>query len=343
MPYDNNLSYFKRSLVFLQFIWFSTIKLFSLKADFVLATSTPLTVGIPALLKKWKDKTPYLFEVRDVWPEAPIAIGAIKNTFLKGILFYLEKIIYNNAEEIIPLSSDMELSIHKRYPKTKTKTTVIENLSVIERFQNNYDKNKKFLKNKIGFEPRFSILYAGTFGLVNNLDYVLELAKKIIKSDKTIIFILIGEGAQKEMITNKAIDYNLLNKNVFILNPISKDDLSQLYYECSMGSSFVSNIPELWANSANKFFDSLAAGRPVLINHLGWQNKIIKNENIGYVLPVILKDKDVEKFIEYSYDKALIIEQNRNALKVATENYSLDIASMKYEKIFNKLEYYISK
>ena len=138
--------------------------------------------------------------------------------------------------------------------------------------------------------------------MLDNLDYVLELAEKIIRIDKTIIFILIGEGAQKEIITNKAIDYNLLNKNVFILDPISKDDLSQLYYECSMGSSFVSNIPELWANSANKFFDSLAAGRPVLINHLGWQNKIINNENIGYVLPVILEDKDVEKFIDYSFD-----------------------------------------
>jgi hypothetical protein len=117
LPYGNHLSFFKRSLVFFQFIWFSTFKLLSLKVDLLLATSTPLTIGIPALIKKWIHKTPFVFEVRDVWPEAVIAIGALKSKLLQKILYKLEFVIYDNAAAIVPLSVDMKHSVISRYPQ----------------------------------------------------------------------------------------------------------------------------------------------------------------------------------------------------------------------------------
>ena len=185
-------------------MWHSTIKVLSIKTDFLIASSTPLTVGIPASIKKWVHKTPYFFETRDVWPETPIAVGAIKNPIFQWVLYRLEQLIYNNSLAIIPLSTDMKKNINKRYPQTIDKTVVIENISEINRFQDSYNKNRYFLKEKLGFEPRFSILYAGTFGLVNGLDYVVRLADKILKIDKTIIFILIGEGKERETVMNKA-------------------------------------------------------------------------------------------------------------------------------------------
>ena len=66
IPYKNDMNYIKRSSVFIKFLWFSTLKLLTIKGDVVIATSTPLTVGIPALIKKWIHKTPYIFETRDV-------------------------------------------------------------------------------------------------------------------------------------------------------------------------------------------------------------------------------------------------------------------------------------
>src|SRR5690606_8338815 len=79
LPYSNEFTYAKRVLIFLQFLWFSTFKILSLKGDLVLATSTPLTIAVPALIKKWVHRTPFVFETRDVWPEAVIAIGAIRS------------------------------------------------------------------------------------------------------------------------------------------------------------------------------------------------------------------------------------------------------------------------
>lgn len=336
LPYKNHYSYLKRALVFLQFIWFSILKILSLQTNLVLATSTPLTIGIPALVKKWLHKTPFIFEVRDVWPEAVIAIGAVKNKLLKAVLYKLEFIIYKNASMIVPLSVDMKQSIVSRYSQFENKIKVIENIAEINRFQV-VNENKSIIKNLTGSEFRFTVLYAGTFGRVNGIDYVIELAERLIDIDQSIVFVLIGDGAKKRSIVRKAKEKNVYNRNVFILDPVGKQDLPQLYYEASMGSSFVIDIKELWANSANKFFDSLAASRPILINYLGWQKKIIENENIGYVLPPKLTKGTVEEFIEFTYNKDLRSKQRKNAFSVAKKLYALNVAVDKYVEVIKKV------
>jgi hypothetical protein len=102
-----------------------------------------------------------------------------------------------------------------------------------------------------------------------------------------------------------------------------------------MGSSFVISIKELWANSANKFFDTLAAAKPILINHKGWQKEIIIKENLGYVLPVTFNENTVKEFVHYTQNKILITKQKINALKIANTNFSTDLVVKKYNNIIN--------
>ncbi|MFV0216085.1 glycosyltransferase family 4 protein [Empedobacter falsenii] len=336
VAYENNFSKFRRIISFVKFLFFSTLHLLKLKGDIVLATSTPLTIGIPALINKWITKTPYIFEVRDVWPEAVIAVGAIRNKFIQKILYKLEFIIYKYSSQIVPLSVDMQKSIVERYPQFKNKTNVvIENISEIDRFQNNNETIN--LKEILGFEPRFSILYAGTFGKVNGINQVIEWAELIYLIDPTICFILFGEGAEKNNVIDLAKEKGLLNKNVFILDSISKNELPKWYNSVSMGSSFVVEIKELWANSANKFFDTLAASKPILINHEGWQADIIRKNKMGYILPYKPTKLGAEEFVEFTKSKDIeIISQN--ALICAKNNFSLEIANEKYNKIINNVQ-----
>ena len=95
---------------------------------------------------------------------------------------------------------------------------------------------------------------------------------------------------------------------------------------------------KLWANSANKYFDTLAAGKPILINYEGWQKSEILNENVGYVLPVKISDKAVANFISYTKDTFLHARQKENALNLAKKSYSLNKAVEKYKSIFDKME-----
>ena len=336
LPYSNNQSYLKRSWVFIKFLWNSTFKLLRIRGDLVLVTSTPLTIGIPALVKKWYCKTPFIFEVRDVWPEAVIAIGAIKNVFIKKALYGLENLIYKNAVAIVPLSKDMKKSIVSRYPQYTDKTNVvIENIAEINRFQLN--KNKVNLEDFIGFIPRFTVLYAGTFGKVNGIHKIIELAEKTINLDKELVYILMGSGVEKESIISLGKAKGILNKNIFILESISKNELPLWYNAISMGSSFVIDIPELWSNSANKFFDTLAAGKPILINHEGWQAKIIRRFNIGYVIPFEITDQVAEEFVTYSQNSNIVEMQKQNALNLAIEKYSLEAATKKYLKVLGNV------
>ena len=335
LPYTNRMSHWRRVLTFFQFLWFSILKLLTLKGDLILASSTPLTIGITALIKKWIHKTPFIFETRDIWPEAVIAVGAINNKVIQKVLYYLESLIYKNADAIVPLSVDMKDSIISRYPELVSKPIeVSENISEIDRFQIDNKKEMSLLQEKIGFKPRFTVLYAGTFGYVNGINYVIELASMLIDLDSSVVFVLIGDGAEKKGVIKNAVCKEVLNKNVFILDPVAKNDLPQLYLESDMGSSFVIPIKELWANSANKFFDTLAAGRPILINHQGWQKEVIIKENIGYVLPAIINDREIKNFLNYTQRESLIAKQKKNALNIAKESYALDIALNKYNKIF---------
>lgn len=338
VTHTSAMSYPKRIYVFLKFTIFTTFRLLKLKGDLVLATSTPLTIGIPAVIKKWIDKTPYVFEIRDVWPEAVIAIGAIRNPLLKKVLYWLESVIYKNAAALVPLSTDMKRSIDHRFD-LDIPIEVVENLSALERFRNGYDPNRSLLKEKLGFKPEFSVLYAGAFGKVNGLSYAVHLASLLLPKEPNIVFVLIGNGAERQEILRLAEEKGVLGKNLFVLDAVSKNELPQLYYECDMGSSYVIPIPELWANSANKFFDTLAAGRPVLINHEGWQQQVLLKHNAGYIMPHNLSDLNEEtitKFITYCRDTDLHRNQRQNAADLA-HNYSLETAETKYESIFAKI------
>ena len=125
----------------------------------------------------------------------------------------------------------------------------------------------------------------------------------------------------------------LLNNTIMIYNSVKKKDLPVLYSMSQVGSSFVTNIPELHYNSANKFFDTLAAGKPILINYKGWQYKIIKNKKLGFYLPYKYTYSDLENFSSFCMKLQHDSDINKRCLEFATENYSLDNLSHKYMKI----------
>tara|TARA_B110000483_G_C18191586_1_gene541189 strand:+ start:2082 stop:3314 length:1233 start_codon:yes stop_codon:yes gene_type:complete len=328
---SNKMGFFRRLLGFLIFMIKSTVKILSIKADIVIATSTPLTISIPALIKKLFQGTPFIFEVRDVWPDVPIAMGIIKNPMIKKITFYLEKVTYNHSSHIITLSTDMEDNLLSKGMDSQ-KISVITNIAHISRFRINQLTNvylEKFKNKKI-------VLYTGTIGIVNNLSYLVHLAKSVIKYSSEIIFVVVGDGIDKEEITLLAKNEEVLDRNFFILPPVSKNELPFLLNKATILSSWVGNIPELWANSANKFFDALAAGKPIVINHYGWQSRVIENCKVGYVLSPVSNEEEIRNFVDFILDENLIESCGNNALELASKKYSLDVLGQKYIEVIRE-------
>lgn len=329
-PYSNTMSFMQRMKAFTRFMHGAAKKAQTIDCDIVLATSTPLSIGYPALVMHRKKHKPYVFEVRDVWPGVPIAMGYFKNKLAQKVLYAFEKRIYKKAAAIVPLSTGMDENIKQRYPNNKS--VVIPNISEINRFANTektvditVPKGKKVL------------LYAGTFGNVNGVGYIIDMAAHTLKYDPDVWYYLVGRGKEKAANTKQAEDSGVLNKNVFIFDSVKKTDLAYLYSLATVGSSFVIDLPALWDNSANKFFDTLAAHRPMVINHEGWQADTIRKYNCGYVMPPKVSDEAAKDFVDYMNNDTLLKEQGENAFAIAKEQFSLEVAVDKYMGVFDKI------
>ena len=329
-PYSNSMAFGQRIKAFTRFMFGAAQKAQTIDCDIVLATSTPLSIGYPALVMHRKKHKPYVFEVRDVWPGVPIAMGYFKNKLAQKVLYGFEKRIYKKAAAIVPLSTGMDENIQRRYPNAKS--VVIPNISELTRFAD----ATKTVEIDVP-DGKKVLLYAGTFSKVNGLGYIIEMAAHTLKYDANVWYYLVGRGKDKMENVKQAEALGVLNKNVFIFDPVKKTDLPYLYSIATVGSSFVINIPALWDNSANKFFDTLAAHRPMVINHEGWQADTIRKYNCGYVLPPAVSDEAAKAFIDYMNDDALLKEQGKNAFAVAKEQFSLDVAVSKYMEVFDKI------
>ena len=278
--YFNHYGFIKRLYSYLLFAVKAYRLCRKMKApDLAYITSTPLTVGLIALRYKRKIKIPYVFEVRDLWPEAPIQTGVIKNSLLKVISTKLEVEIYRQAQKIIALSPgiyDHILNILKDKP-----IHFCPNLSDCKFFEMAEIKNRTLLeKHNIG--DAFVISYFGAVGMANGLEYYLNAAQSAEKSDLNIIFLLIGAGARLESLKKRSERMDL--KNMIFIPHMNKYDLKG--YLSITDAAYISfaDYPVMEMNSPNKFFDAIASGKMVITNTKGWIKDLIERYECGFYL-----------------------------------------------------------
>jgi glycosyltransferase involved in cell wall biosynthesis len=166
------------------------------------------------------------------------------------------------------------------------------------------------------------VTYAGTFGRVNNVSYIIDLAKACQALAFPIEFHLYGSGAEEKLLVEKAKALGILDSYIKFFPPVSKENLPSVVAASTVMISTVLPIRELEDNSANKFFDSLAGARPIVINHGGWQKKYIIDNNCGYVLPKELSGgQAVVDFFEFLTDEVVLWECSSRARACAIRDF----------------------
>lgn len=282
--YGNEMSFLRRILAFLAFTVIASAYVLTLrKRDLVFATSTPLTIGIPGLIAKYYHRIPMVFEVRDLWPDVPVAMGIIRNPILIKLLKWFEAKLYRSSSKIVALSDGMIEELRSQQVPEE-KLVLVPNASDITEFETILAECKEDPLSYLRMTPDTRLcLYAGTLGLVNNIDYLMALARQFRAQQLDIRIVIVGSGSQKHRI-NQTIEEEQLQDFITVLNPVPKTTLIPYIHAADACISTVQNIPALFNNSANKFFDALAAGRPIVINHGGWQADVIERHNLGLVL-----------------------------------------------------------
>lgn len=332
VPYSNKMRYASRITAFFRFMVMATRKARSIKADLVFATSTPLTIAIPGVLAARKHKVPFVFEVRDLWPEMPIAIGALKNPALKYLAKTLEQWSYRNSDQIITLSPGMAEGV-KNVLGHDENITIIPNSCDLTLFSEER-AHEAFLQDYPAFQNRPVLLYAGTIGLVNGVAWLVDLAAALQARHSPLIIIVIGEGREEDRVKDKARDKGVLNNHFFVYPPCSKAEIVHAFQCADMVASVFVDIKEMEANSANKFFDGLAAGKPIVINYGGWQKELLETYNAGLPLP-----RDTEKasslLDDFIANPELMKECGRNARVLAETTFDRDTLATQLEDVLS--------
>lgn len=331
LPYSNKDGFFNRILKFINFSVRSTIKAISIKSNVVLATSTPLTIAIPAVIYSKLKNVPMVFEVRDLWPELPVAIGALKNPIVIKLAQWLELFAYKNAKRLVGLSPGMCDGIINKGISPEI-VTLATNSCDTSLFDVEESVGKVYREEKLPFlNGRKLIVYTGTFGVINNVKYMVELASASLKLGNDIGFVAIGDGMQKDDVIQYAKDMGVFNVNLYILEPVPKTEIVSLLSAADLSLSLFGPIKEMWHNSANKLFDALASGTPIAINYGGWQQELIENSQCG----VVLSSHDVEQsasiLYEFLHDDVRYQQAKQSCHQLAYNEYSRDIMAQRLE------------
>ncbi len=293
------------------------------RVDVVYATSTPLTVGIPALLAWWLRRRRYVFEVRDVWPAVPVAMGIIRNRLAILLFSRLERMIYRGARAIVALSPGMEKMVREAGPGHKPIVTVT-NCSDVELFRPDLDGAA--VRRERRWDGRFICIHTGGVGTVNGLDWIIGAADHL-RDDPDFLFVLVGKGNKKELVLAELKRRGLTN--LIIVDAMSKNELPRVVAAADVCLVTFMSIPIMEDNSANKFFDSLSAGKPVLLNYSGWQREIIEQAGAGFGCDLGNEQQFFQRLSELKNDPELRCKMGANARHLALTRFNRDLLSQR--------------
>lgn len=240
--------------------------------DVIISSSGPITIAIPGLIRKIVKKTPFVFEVRDLWPLGGIVMGKIKNRLVQKVLLWFERYIYTKADKIVTCSDGQANNISKRLG-FKHKLNVIPNASDEDLF-GQFQELTIEQRNIIGNRPY--VIHLGSLGFIHYVSYIIESAQYL----PNLPFVLIGDGAERDMLEKKTQELRL--KNVFFLGQMPKKETVAWLSNCEL-SLFTTLDNEIQDTcSPNKIFDSFAAGKPIIQTTKGWIKELVEESKCGY-------------------------------------------------------------
>jgi len=280
LQYSNSDGFITRSWKFLKFALRSIKVAMTHNYDVAFATTTPLTAGIPGIFARHLRRKPFVFEVRDLWPEIPKEMGVITNPVVLWTMSVLEWMSYRSADRCIGLSPGIVDGI-KRRGVSPERITMIPNGCDLDIFTT---QQEEWRPDGVSDED-FMAVFTGAHGIANGLDAVLDAAKELQKRNVAHIkLVLVGAGKTKPDLMERAKREK--TANVVFVAPVTKSEIAGLLQSADIGMQVLANVPAFYyGTSPNKFFDYIASGLPVINNYPGWLADMIQEFDCGYTVP----------------------------------------------------------
>lgn len=332
--YSNYMTTLRKVLSFVGFVSKAiAVAMKEKDVDIVYATSTPLTVGFIALwLKKWCGWR-YVFEVRDLWPEFPIQMGVVKNPLFVKALRWLECRIYQKAEHVVALSPGMKDGVVATGIREE-KVSMVPNMSKPDMYYPH--KPNMEIAKRFGIDiARFNVIHCGAMGRANGLQYLIDAARILHeKGDDDVNFIMMGGGAMKPLLKKQVKELGLTNMLFIDHHPTSL--ISEILNLSDVSIVSFLNLPILQTNSPNKLFDSLSAGKPIIVNSAGWTKDLVEQGNCGFYVDPEKPEQLVVKLLELKDNHEQLRVWGANARQLSIDVYDKDILTAQIVGIIEK-------
>jgi glycosyltransferase involved in cell wall biosynthesis len=323
---DNKESVFKRILSFVQYSVISCWYAVTMKADVVVASSGPITVGLPGLAARWLRGRKLVFETRDLWPDGAIEMGLIRNPLFKRLAYALESACYRSSSHIVCLSPGMVDNISKRFGlKNLTSVTNAADLRLFGDPRPDVELPDVFSQGKVA-------IYTGNIGQVNNSDLLLRAAVMLNERGRDDIqILLVGDGQLRDHFMDRKRELGLENFHIHGMMP--KDRLVA-YVQNSMVSLVpLKGTPVLDTSSPNKLYESLAAGVPVIQNTKGWIREMLEESGCGYTVDADDERELVDILIRMADDPDMTAEMGRKGKELAQREFDKTLLADKMLKV----------
>ena len=295
--------------------------------DLVVVSSPPLFVGITGIVLSRLKRIPFVFEVRDIWPESAIQTGVLKNKLLIKAAYWLEGFIYKKAQLINVLTPAFREILINRKKVPAEKLIYIPNAAdfrIAHEVAIHFDRDNFRMKN--GLDDKFVIVYVGAHGLANHLIQVLETAELI--QDNNAYFLLIGNGEQKQWLVDEAQRRNL--KNVRFLDKMAKDSVFEYILASDIGTSVLQNIEIFKTIYSNKTFDYFSCKKPVLMVIDGISRKLVEDADAGIFVEPENPSDFAEKIRYCINNQHLLHQQGENGYRYTEEYFNRDVLAKQY-------------
>lgn len=315
---------------------FSTavVGLFVKKPDIILCTSPPLIAGMPGVFLKNIKRLPFVFEVRDLWPEGPIDLGAINNKWVIKFLYWMQRVIYKSSTWINVLTPAFEKFLVDINGVPSEKISMIPNgadLDIIKpENQNNWVRQKHGLKNK------FVVTYVGAHGVANSLMQMVGAAR-ILKEegDDQVQIMLVGDGMEKPMLIKEAAEHNL--DNITFVDSVSKSQIGDYINASDVCAATLKRIEQYKTVYPNKIFDYMAAAKPIILGIDGIARELIEDAQTGIFVEPQNPRAFADAVMQLKNNPQLTMQFGQNGPPYVREHFSREKLAAKYLTILKEL------
>lgn len=327
-----NKGIIKRVFSFISFTITSLfVGLFMNKPDIVIATSPQLFVGISGLFIAKLKRIPFVFEVRDIWPQSAVELKMIKSHLVIRLMEKLEKFLYYKADAVVVVAESFR-DILKAKGVDAEKIVFLPN--GIDRSRFDIKEDKKIIEKHVDLKGKFVIGYFGTMGIAHGLDIVIRAAEHFKKGD--VHFVFIGDGADKSRIERLVVLKKL--SNITIIDKIPASDIPYAIKEIDAGLIHLKNIPLAAEALPSKMFEYMGMGKPILAGFSGYGKKLIESNNAG----IVFRPENTKEFIEaveiLKNDPELKKKMGENAKKLVLKSFDREILSEEYAKMLSSIK-----